>query len=172
MAETKDDVDIVDEGSGGKSKMMMIIIVVAVLAIAGVAYFFLAGGDAPKEGTAATKDVAPAPVKKQTPIYATIEKPLVVNFSAQSKNAVRYLSIKVKVMARDQATIDAFKLHMPAIQNDLLLLFFGQKYDDLNTTAGIKKLKTKTLETINNILKTEKQQGKINAVYFTSVIMQ
>ena len=170
MAEKIDDVEVVDEdASGGKSKKKIIIIAVAALAlIGGGAAMFLGGGD---EATDEESEEVEA-VVKQAAIYFSIEKPLIVNFKQQSKDAVRYLSVKLKVMARDQATIDAFQLHTPAIQHELLMLLLGQKYDELNTTAGTKVLQQQTLTTINEVLKAEEHEGEIEAVYFTSLIMQ
>jgi len=169
MAEKKDDVEVTDE-AGGKSKKMIIIIAVVVLAlIGGGAAMFLGGSDEPAEDAVEAEAAAPV---KQSPIYFTVEKPLVVNFKDQSKGAVRYLQVKLKVMARDQATIDAFTLHTPAIQHELLMLFLGQKYDELSTTAGTKALRQQTLTTINEVLKAEQHQGELEAVYFTSLIMQ
>jgi len=168
MAEIKDDVDVVEEGSGKSKKMIIIIAVVVLALIGGGAAMFLGGGDEVSEEEAAE---AAAPVK-QAAIYFSVEKPLIVNFQAQSNGAVRYLSVKLKVMARDQATIDAFTLHSPAVQHELLMLFLGQKYDELNTTAGTKALQQQTLSTINEVLKAEEHEGELEAVYFTSLIMQ
>ncbi len=168
MAEKIDDVEIIDEG-GGKSKKMLIIIAVVILALAsGGAWLLLAGSGESAE----TDDVEEEAVVKQTPIYATFEKAFVVNFADQSNDAVRYLQIKLDVMARDQAVIDAFTLHTPAIQHQLLLLFFGQKYDDLNTTEGKNTLRAQTLTTINEVLKAEQTEGELEAIFFTSLIMQ
>jgi flagellar FliL protein len=169
MAEKIDDVDLSEEG-GGKSKKMIIIIAVVVLALAGAGgWFFLAGGDDEVAESEAAEDVTPV---KQTPIYATVDKAFVVNFADQSNDEVRYLQIKLKVMARDQAVIDAFTLNTPAIQHELLMLFFDQKYDDLNTLEGKSALKEQSLSTINKVLKAEQTEGELEAVYFTSLIMQ
>ena len=168
MAEQQDDVEVTEEASGGKSKMMIIIAVV-VLALAGAGAFLFLGSDDKASEDAAAEEAIPV---KQPAIYYSLEKPLVVNFAKQSNDAVRYLSIKLKVMARDQATIDAFTLHTPAIQHELIILLFGQKYDDLNTSTGKKALKQHALLTINEVLKSEKHQGEIEAVYITSLIMQ
>jgi len=165
MAEKIDDVEVVEEVSGGISKKMIIIIAaVAIALIGGGAAMLLGGGDEVSNDEA-------SPVK-QSPIYFSIEKPLIVNFKEQSDGAVRYLSVKLKVMARDQTTIDTFNLHTPAIQHELLMLLLGQKYDELSTTAGTKALQQQTLATINEVLKAEEHEGKIEAVYFTSLIMQ
>ncbi|HHA18888.1 MAG: flagellar basal body protein FliL [Gammaproteobacteria bacterium] len=165
MAEEKDDIEITEDG-GGKSKKMIIIAAVAVLALAGGGTAFFLGGD-----ESATEEITEAaPVAKQTPIYYSVADPFITNFSEQSQGAVRYMQIKLKVMARDQQIIDAFKLHLPAIQHELLLLFHGQNYDEL--TAGTKDLQKTTLNKINAVLKSEKLPNKIEAVYFTSFLMQ
>lgn len=172
MAENIEDVDLSEEDSGGgKSKKMIIIIAVAVLALAGAGgWFFLADGDDEAvEGEEAAEEVI---IEKQTPIYATVEKAFVVNFTDQSNDEVRYLQIKLKVMARDQAVIDAFTLNTPAIQHQLLMLFFDQNYDALNTAKGKSVLKEQSLSAINKILKEEQTEGELEAVYFTSLIMQ
>ena len=165
MAGTKDDIEI-REG-GGKSKKMLIIIVAAVLLLGGIAAFFLMGS----EEAAAPVDAEAKPVK-QAAIYHSVEKPLVVNFKQQSSGKVRYLQVKLKVMARDQTVIDDFKLHMPAIQHELLMLLFSQNYDAMNTKEGTKGLRKEALALINNILKTEGQENELKSVYFTSLIMQ
>lgn len=166
MAETQDDIEIIDAG-GKKSKLVIIIIAVVVLVLAGVGAMMFLGGDDEAEVTDET-----AVAVKQAPIYYTIEKPLIVNFSEQSNGAARYLSVKLKVMARDQVVIDAFTLNEPAIQHELLMLFLSQKYDELNTPEGTKALQEKTLATINEVLKAENTPGELESVYFTSLLMQ
>jgi flagellar FliL protein len=167
MAETNDNTDN-NATAGGKSKKMLIIIVAALLIIAGGAAFFLMGG----EDEAASQETTEAKPIKQAAIYHTVEKPFVINFSEQSANRVKYMQVKLKVMARDQAAIDGFKLHMPAIQHELLMLFFSQNYDAMNTKEGTQALRKEALKTINDLLTAEKQAGLLEAVYFTSLIMQ
>ena len=168
--EQKDDIDVVEEQKS-KPKLLIIIIAVVVIALIGVgAMMFLGGDDVPSSGDDTTEEVA-AP--KQPPIYHAVETPFVVNFANQSQGDVRYLQIKLKVMARSQAVIDAFKLHDPAIQHELLLLFYGQNYDELNTSVGTKALQLATLTRINEVLSSDPMlDGSLEAVYFTSLIMQ
>lgn len=166
MAEEKDDIEITED-SGGKSKKLIIIVAIIVLALAGGGAAFFLGGS---EETTTEEMAETAPAAKKTPIYYSVADPFITNFSDQSQGEVRYMQIKLKVMARDQQVIDAFKLHLPAIQHELLLLFHGQNYDEL--TAGTKELQKTTLNKINAVLKPEKLQNKIEAVYFTSFLMQ
>ncbi|MDT8370529.1 MAG: flagellar basal body-associated FliL family protein [Gammaproteobacteria bacterium] len=167
MAETKDDIEVAEK-SGGNSKLLIIIIAVLVLALVGVGAMFLMG-DNNAEPENETTETAAKP--RAAPIYSSVEAPFIVNFSKQSNGAVRYLQVKLKVMARDQAVIDSFTLNLPAIQHELLLLLYDQNYDDLNT-VGAKALQEKVLAKINEILKNQDANGQLEAVYFTSFLMQ
>lgn len=168
MAEQRDDIEVVEEKGGNKAKWLIAVIALLLLAIIGLGVMMLMGGD--KEESGNTKQEA---VAKQTPIYYTVDAPFIVNFSEQSNGAVKYLQVKMKVMARDQRVIDAFTLHLPALQHELLMLFYSQNYDDLVTADGTKALQQACLDTINQILKAESSlENELEAVYFTSFIMQ
>jgi len=168
MAE-QEDIEVVEEPKG-KSKLLIIIIAVVVLILIGVGAMMFLGGDDETAEDAETAEVA-EPVKQKA-IYQAVEKPFIVNFSDQSKGAVRYMQIKLKVMARSQDVIDAFVLHEPAIKNELLLLFYSQNYDDLNTNEGTQALRKAALATINEVIKQDTGEAGLENVYFTSLIMQ
>ncbi|MEX1201222.1 MAG: flagellar basal body-associated FliL family protein [Methylophaga sp.] len=166
MAEQKDDIDI--NPGKSKKKLLLGIIIVVILAVAGLAAaYFLSGDDNDAESTESTE------AAKAAPIYHDVKDPFIVNFGKQSNDAVRYLQIKMKIMARNQQAINDFVAHEPAIIHELLMLFFSQNYDDLNTSEGTRALQQATLETINQQLATlaDNQKG-IEAVYFTSLVMQ
>lgn len=168
MAEIQKDIEL-KQGMSKKTKIIMIAGIVVLLAvIGGGVYWWLTKDAVPADATEAAIN---AP--KATPIYHEVIAPFIVNFSEQSNNQVRYLQIKMKVMARDQATINLFALHEPALVHELLMLFYSQNYDELSTTEGTQALQQASLETINNFLK--QQQDSIpglEAVYFTSLVMQ
>ncbi len=167
MAETNSDIEMNDNGTAMSKKKLIIIVILLLFAASAATFFLMANQDeiAAQDATNAT------PVKKAA-IYHSVDNPFVINFAQQSDNRVKYLQIKLKVMARDQAAIDAFKLHLPAIQHGLLMLFFSQNYDALNTKAGTQALRKDALMTINNSLTAEKETSLLQAVYFTSLIMQ
>jgi flagellar FliL protein len=164
MAETRDDIEISEDGDKPKK---MLIIIVAVLLLGGLAAFFLMGSEED-----ATPGEAEAKPVKQAAIYHSVANPLVINFKKQSNGKVNYLQVKLKVMARDQTVIDDFKLHLPAIQHELLMLLFSQNYDAINTKEGTQGLRKEALTLINDLLKTEGQENELKSVYFTSLIMQ
>lgn len=169
MAEKKDDIQVVEEKTNKTTKLLVIIIAVLLLAVISLGVFMLMGsGD-----NDSSADAKATTTVKQPPVYFAIEDPFIVNFSEQSNGAVRYMQVKIKVMARSQAVVDMVKEHLPAVQHELLLLFYSQKYDDLQTSEGSQALQQASLATINQILKSETSlEDELEAVYFTSFIMQ
>lgn len=166
MAEKQDDIEVAEEKNTKTTKILVIVIAVLLLAVIGFGVFMLTGNG---ENDAAEQT---EPVK-QAPVYYTIEEPFIVNFSEQSDGQVRYMQVKMKVMARSQAVIDAVQTHLPAIQHELLMLLYSQNYDGLLTSEGTQALQQACLETINRILKSETSlENDLEAVYFTSFLMQ
>lgn len=166
MAEQKDDIDVAEPANNKTIKLLIGLIALLLLAVIGLGVFMLMGNG--EADPAADESSA-----KQPPIYYSIDDPFIVNFSEQSDEQVRYMQVKMKVMARSQAVIDNVKVHLPAIQHELLMLLYSQKYDDLQTSEGSQALQQACLETINRILKSETSlEDELEAVYFTSFIMQ
>ncbi|MBL1457172.1 MAG: flagellar basal body-associated FliL family protein [Methylophaga sp.] len=169
MAEIQKDIEL-KQGMSKKTKIIMIIGIVVLLAVIGAGVYWWLSKDAASDESTEDAEVA---VQKATPIYHEVTAPFIVNFSEQSNDRVRYLQIKMKVMARDQASIDLFALHEPALVHELLMLFYSQNYDDLSTTEGTQALQQASLETINSFLKQQNSDlTGLEAVYFTSLVMQ
>lgn len=166
--ETKQDIELQPAKSKKKLILISVIGLLVLSLIAAGALYFFSGDD---EGETEIERT-PAPVTKATPIYHEVTEPFIVNFAKQSDNQVRYLQIKLKMMSREQAVINAVALHEPAIVHNLLMLFYSQNYDDLNTAEGTQALQQSTLENINALLQSEGQSGQLEAVYFTSLVMQ
>lgn len=111
--------------------------------------------------------------KKEEPkpaLYLPLDPPFVVNFQDQTQ--ARFLQVTVEVMARDQEVIDAVKTHSPAIRNNLLLLFSSQTYTDASTREGKEKMRADSLAEIQKIIKEQAGKAGVEAVYFTSFVMQ
>ena len=163
---TQDTINVVEK-SGDKSKILAGItaLLIVVSSLSTLFIFGITNVNAAEESGESSAAV------KHTPIYYALKEPIIVNFSDQSRGAVRYMQVKLKVMARDPKVISAFKLHVPAIRHELSLLFYGQNYDEL-TNSGTKALKKAALATVNDVLKQDELQNKVRAVYFTSFLMQ
>ncbi|MDT8384999.1 MAG: flagellar basal body-associated FliL family protein [Gammaproteobacteria bacterium] len=116
-----------------------------------------------EEGGEAVEHTGPA-------VYMPIDPAFVVNFASQGK--ARFLQITVEVMTRDATVPDKVKLHMPVIRNNLMLLFSTQTYDTVSTLEGKESLREESLEVVQQILEEETGDPGIEAVYFTSFVMQ
>jgi flagellar FliL protein len=118
----------------------------------------------------AASEKAAAPVRAE-PIYVPLDPPFVVNFD--SGGAVRFLQVTVQVMTDNPATVEQIRRHDPVIRNGLLMLFSGQTYEKLKTTAGKEQLREAALEEVRRII-TEQAGAAANVgnLYFTSFVMQ
>lgn len=105
-------------------------------------------------------------------IYYAISDPFTINFLNQSNNTARYLQIKVTLKSTDLEAIEGAEQNLPMIQDALLDLFSDQTYEQANSVEGRKTLQKITLKAINSILKQEIDNDAIDAVYFTSFILQ
>jgi flagellar FliL protein len=162
--------------SGGNNKMMFIVIgAMFFLLVAGMGgmFFVLQGKSAAKETPAAepVKGKKEPAKNKGTALYVSFEPPFVVNFAADSP--VRFLQVSLQVMTRDAAMEHLMKENDPAVRNGILTLLSMQKYEDLATAEGKETLRTKALDSVRAVIKEEGgEANKIEAVYFTSFVMQ
>lgn len=111
-----------------------------------------------------------APVNQ--PIYYSFTEPFTINFLRQSNETARYLQIKVAIMSHDQNVIDSAELNLPMLQDALRTLFTTQTLDTVSTVEGRRALQAQALDTIKSLLKEETGNDKLEAVYFTSLILQ
>lgn len=161
------------EKKGGKKKLIIILAIVLVLLGGGgaAAYFFLFSGsdDAVAEETAGAGAEDAAAISGPS-IYLELDEPFVVDFMVNGKQ--RYLQLEMTIKSKDQAQIDAVKVHMPLIRNSLVLLLSSQSFDALQTMDGKAALKQAALDSINGILQQETGSGGIDGVLFTNFVMQ
>jgi flagellar protein FliL len=175
MAEAK-----TKEPQSGSGKGMKIVIgamaLLLMIAIGAVSYLLghrsapatSATAEATAEKTDA-KDEPAAESKGHEPIYLALDPPFVVNF--QSDTATRFLQVGVQLMAHDQKALDAAKASEPAVRNALVMLFSSQDAKTLISRDGKEKLRTDALDEIRKIVG-ERTRAPLDAVYFTSFVMQ
>jgi len=107
---------------------------------------------------------------KSPPNYYAFDPAFIVNFV--ENNQIRYLQITMEIMTHDETVIEDIKTHMPVIRNNLVLIFSNQTYDTLSTAAGKQKMRDEALAEMQQILKNETGKAGVEAVYFTSFVMQ
>ena len=109
-------------------------------------------------------------VNKEPPIYVELGDVFVVNFI--ENNQLRYLQVKVDAMTRDPEAAEQVKTHMPLIRNNLVMLFSSLDYQTISTIAGKQKIRDEALAEVQNVMKRETGKTGVEAIYFTSFVMQ
>jgi flagellar protein FliL len=143
--------------------------------IAIIAVLVLLGGGAGLYAALGSRHAAGGKAAEAAPehkaeLYLPLDPAFVVNF--RDDQAVRYLQVGVSLMSHDQGALDAAKEAQPVIRNELLMLFSGQNYENLIDAAGKQKLQAQALAAVQKIISARTGKPGIDALYFTSFVMQ
>lgn len=165
--------------AGGAGKGMKILIgamaLLLMVAVGAVSYLLGHRGAPAVAATAesASGEHAAAPSESKggnDALYLALDPPFVVNF--QSDTAARFLQVGVQLMAHDQKALDAAKASEPAVRNALVMLFSSQDAKTLISREGKEKLRSDALDEIRKIVAERTKGATLDAVYFTSFVMQ
>lgn len=172
MAKKDQPQDPAAEGkSGGKIKVIILAIValllVVSLTIAGTWFFLSKQDDKPDVAETAQEDAAPV---KQAAIYEELTPAFVVNFTQGGR--ARYMQVSVALMSRDQAALDALKVHMPVLRNRLVMLFSGQDFTSLVTPVGKEMLRQQATASVQELAQKEVGKTVVEQVLFTNLVLQ
>lgn len=148
-----------------KGKLIAIVAVVLLLVLGGAGYMFLM----PQKSQAKAAE-ANAPKAAAKEFYLALEPAFVVNFSGDQ--SVRFLQVGITLMAHDNAALDAAKEAQPVVRNALVMLFSSQTYAGLSNEAGKQKLQAEALAAVQKIVKERTGKKGVDALYFTSFVMQ
>ncbi|WP_295683256.1 flagellar basal body-associated protein FliL [uncultured Nevskia sp.] len=108
--------------------------------------------------------------KKGAANYLPLTPAFVVNIN--DGDASHFLQVEIELSARSAAVVDALKLHNAQIRNALLMLLGAQSSADVASREGKEALQKKVLEEVQRILTKETGKPGVDAVYFTSFVMQ
>ncbi|ARU89164.1 flagellar basal body-associated protein FliL [Pseudomonas sp. M30-35] len=157
--------------SGGKIKVIILAIVVLLLVIsltiAGTWLFLSKQDDKPQAAETTQEDAAPV---KQAAIYEELTPAFVVNFTQGGR--ARYMQVSVALMTRDQAALDALKVHMPVLRNRLVMLFSGQDFTSLVTPVGKEMLRQQATASVQELAQKEVGKTVVEQVLFTNLVLQ
>ncbi len=163
---------------GGMMKIILLVNGLLLLIGIGVGVFLFMGGedeaanpeDAEMLDEAETVEGKKSKKSKGTPIYVPLHPAFVVNFENQEQ--VAFLQVDIQIMTYDSSVEQALKAHMPAVRNELLLLLGGKQYHEINTREGKRALSQEAIEVMTRVLKDVGEPSSIEALYFTSFVMQ
>lgn len=155
----------------GKLKLILLVLVALLLAIGlsvGATWFLLSKGDSAQDKEQAAP-VAAVPVR-QAAIYEPLVPAFVVNFNHQGRQ--RYMQVSMTLMGRDQGALDALKVHMPLLRNNLVMLLSGQDFALLGTPAGMEMLRQQITASVQELGQKELGKPVIEQVLFTNFVLQ
>ncbi|MCZ9638810.1 flagellar basal body-associated protein FliL [Pseudomonas putida] len=156
-----------DPATNGKLKLILLLVLALLLAVGlsvGATWFFMHKREpAPVDPTAAS--VKPAA------IYEPLAPAFVVNFNQNGRQ--RYMQVSITLQGRNQADLDALKVHMPVIRNNLVMMFSGQGFDTLaGSPIGQEMLRQKATAVVQEVAQKEVGKPVIDQLLFTNFVLQ
>ena len=166
-----EELDLDTQGGGKLTKILILLVIVLLLAVGGLGAWLFLGQDK-EEGDAEGKGEAEqsAAVARAPAHYLPLKPEFTVNFADDRKAA--YLQVEITVMARKPEALTVVEEEMPVIRNDILNLLSSKTYDELSQRAGKEALAAEILKTIQGIVQARLHEPGVEAVYFTSFVMQ
>lgn len=170
-----------EEKPASKSKLKLIIIIVVGLLLAiglsvGGTLFFLGKDDKPKADKEGEEVVAEegaedkAAKAKQLALYEPMIPAFITNYNLNGKQ--RYMQVTVALMARDEKQLEALKVHMPMLRNQLVMLFSSQDFASLMTPVGKEMLRQQATAKVQELAKKETGNLVVEQVLFTNFVLQ
>lgn len=178
MAEQTGTQEIAEEAPQGGGLMKKLMLAVAALVLVGVGAFvgltFMGGDevavDADGNPIEAEAD-EPKPSGDGPTFYTNLAPPLVVNFKDRLGDD-HVMQVTLEVMARDQATINQVREHIPVIRNALILLYSSYLYEDVSTREGKEQMLADGLAEIRRVMTQRIGKPAVEEVYFTGLVIQ
>jgi flagellar FliL protein len=133
----------------------------------GGAMFFLKSPEMPEGGEMAEEEMMPE-VKEA--IYEDIHPAFTVNFTDESKK--KFMQVYMVAKFYDMEARDQFKMHMPVIRNNLLLLMSGKNSDELSSVESKEMLRKDALITAQKVMQEIYGKDLVEDIYFTKLVMQ
>jgi flagellar FliL protein len=163
----KSEAVVKDPATKGKIKLIVLIVVALLLAIGmsvGATWFFM--------HSAQSKPVAAetAVVGKQPAIFEPMAPAFVANYNQNGRQ--RYMQVSITMQGRNQADLEALKVHMPVIRNNLVMLFSGQDFTTLATPVGQEMLRQKATASVQEVAQKELGKVVIEQLLFTNFVLQ
>ena len=157
-----------DPATKGKLKLIILIVVALLLAIGlsvGATWFFMHGAQSKPDVAAET-----APVGKQAAVFEPMAPAFVANYNQNGRQ--RYMQVSITMQGRNQADLDALKVHMPVIRNNLVMLFSGQDFATLASPVGQEMLRQKATASVQEVAQKELGKVAIEQLLFTNFVLQ
>ncbi len=101
--------------------------------------------------------------------YVPLIPAIVTNY--QSKK-LSYIKVEITLQVTGNATAEAIDRHLPYIRHNLVMLFSRQEEATLSSAEGKTQLKEDALAEVVSVLDSESEPTDIEAILFTSFIVE
>lgn len=168
MAKSEAAAVVKDPATKGKLKLIIAIVVAVLLAIGlsvGATWYFMHSAASKPAVVAET-----APAGKQPAVFEPMAPAFVANYNQNGRQ--RYMQVSITLQGRSQADLDALKVHMPVIRNNLVMLFSGQDFATLATPVGQEMLRQKATASVQEVAQKELGKVVIEQLLFTNFVLQ
>ena len=164
----KSDAAVKEPVNRGKLKLIIVIVLALLLAVGlsvGATWYFMHSAQA-KPAPAADA----APVGKQPAIFEPLAPAFVANYTQNGRQ--RYMQVSITMLGRNQADLEALKVHMPVIRNNLVMLFSGQDFATLASPVGQEMLRQKATASVQEVAQKELGKVVVEQLLFTNFVLQ
>lgn len=174
MAEpqAKADLDLGEEKPGNKKLIIIAILVVVLLLGGGAAAYFLwfagSGDEAQATEQKAAEQPAESAVEQGPAQYVDLAPPFVVNLPGRPS----LLQVGISLRVTSDAMVEFLKHNDPMLRDRLLNLLQGRDAKGLKDRAAKEALQQQMLDEVNAVVKELAGPGQVDALYFTSFVMQ
>ena len=134
----------------------------------GGAMFFLKSPEPTEEEMMAEEAMMEPDIKDA--IYEDIHPAFTVNFVDESKK--KFMQVYMVAMFYDMESRDAFKMHIPVIRNNLLLMMSGKNSDELATVEAKEQLRKDVLKEAQSVMQERYGENMVEDIFFTKLVMQ
>ncbi|GFM82762.1 flagellar basal body-associated protein FliL [Pseudomonas cichorii] len=161
--------EVKDPASKGKLKLIIVAVVALLLAVGlsvGATWFIMHKSASAPDPAA----VAAAANVKPVAVFEALTPAFVVNFNSNGRQ--RYMQVSITMLARNAADMEALKVHMPVIRNNLVMLFAAIPFESLATPIGQEMLRQKATASIQEVAQKELGKTVIEQLLFTNFVLQ
>jgi len=104
--------------------------------------------------------------------YVTLQPTFVTNYGFSETGRLKYLKADVTCRVATRDAEMAVRYHLPALRNEIVLLFSRQDESGLTTSEGREHLREEALSELRAVMKREEGQTYIDEVVFENFVVQ
>lgn len=151
-------------------KIIIIAVAGIVLVGAGIggAMFFLKSPQSSEEEQMAEEEMMKPDIKEV--IYENMHPAFTINFNEGSKK--KFMQVYMVAMFYDMESRDSFKMHMPVVRNNILMLLSGKDSDELSTSEAKEQLRKDALQAAQSVMQERYGEDMVKDIFFTKLVMQ